>query len=409
MRLLHVLSQRPSHTGSGITLQALIRGGDKRGAQSAAVIGVPALFNGPLLKGLPEENVFPVFFENDALPFPVPGMSDVMPYSSSVFSCLGLEDLKNYQDVWTETIRRAYHEFRPDIIHSHHVWIVSSLIKGVLPEVPQVIHCHATGLRQMELCPDLAEEVINGCRRADAFCVLHKGHADVLSSRLRLNSHQKISVVGAGYRDDIFKPGPGTLSDEVSKLVYAGKYSAAKGLPQLLDAFELLAEENAGLELHVVGSGAGEEARMLEKRMKSMAPAVVLHGQVDQVKLAGIMQGCDVCVLPSFYEGVPLVLVEALGCGCRLVSTALPGVVSEIAPHVGDALELVDLPRMESVDRPVPKDVAGFVEDLAKACRRALEKGDLVESEGLGERLSHFTWDSVIERVYRVWKKVYND
>ena len=50
------------------------------------------------------------------------------------------------------------------------------------------------------------------------------------------------------------------------------------------------------------------------------------------------MRRCAVCVLPSFYEGVPLVLVEAAACGCRIVATALPGVIEQIAPYLNDAI-----------------------------------------------------------------------
>ncbi len=422
MRVLHVLSQRPSHTGSGITLKALISGGNKRDIDSAAVIGVPAVCKDPVLDELPKEKVFRVPFETEALPFPVPGMSDVMPYPSTRFSCLDEPDLERYRKAWLNVLRKACDVFRPDVIHSHHVWIVSSLVKDAAPEVKQVIHCHATGLRQMELCPALAEEVMQGCRRADVFCVLHDGHGSELSNRLiesRSNDAgvwpgrtcSRIHVVGAGYRDDIFKSGPADSSIRVpgvSRLIYVGKYSGAKGLPQLLDAFEILTGVHQDVELHVAGSGAGEEARMLEERMKSMAPRVVLHGQVSQEELAEIMQGCEVCVLPSFYEGVPLVLVEALGCGCRLVSTALPGVVAGIVPHVGDAIELVDLPRLESVDKPVSADIPAFTQRIADACERALEKGRFQGDlrRDLEARLSHFTWDAVFERVHDIWKSL---
>ena len=75
----------------------------------------------------------------------------------------------------------------------------------------------------------------------------------------------------------------------------------------------------------------------------------------------------DVFVLPSFSEGLPLVLVEALACGCRLVATRLPGVVSGLAEPLGDALDLVDLPRLERVDQPDPRDLPAFVETLAAA------------------------------------------
>lgn len=422
MRVLHVLSQRPSHTGSGITFEAIIRRANARGIESAAVIGTPSNCRMQFLEELPKEKVFRVPFETSTLPFCVPGMSDVMPYPSTRFSCLDEPDLERYRKAWLDRVREACDVFQPDIIHSHHVWIVSSLVKDAAAGVKQVIHCHATGLRQMELCPGLAAEVIQGCRRADVFCVLHDGHGSELSGRLNTSCGEvitgqtpaRIHVVGAGYRDDIFKPGPAERAERTtrvpgdSRLIYVGKYSEAKGLPQLLDAFEILTKVHQNLELHVAGSGAGEEACVLEERMKSMAPRVVLHGQVGQEELAGIMQGCDVCVLPSFYEGVPLVLVEALGCGCRLVSTALPGVVAGIVPHVGDAIELVDLPRLESVDKPVPADIPAFTQRIADACERGLEKGRFQGDlrRDLEARLSHFTWDAVFERVHDIWKSL---
>ena len=96
----------------------------------------------------------------------------------------------------------------------------------------------------------------------------------------------------------------------------------------------------------VAGSGAGEEADRLRTRMLAMAPTVVLHGQLSQAALAELMRTCAVFVLPSFYEGLGLVLVEALACGCRLVATALPGVQEQLAPLLGPALQKVAMPRM---------------------------------------------------------------
>ena len=132
-------------------------------------------------------------------------------------------------------------------------------------------------------------------------------------------------------------------------------------------AFTNLLDKDANLRLHIAGSGAGPEAEALRQRMRALAPAVVLHGQLDQPQLADLMRRCGVCVLPSFYEGVPLVLVEAAACGCRLVSTALPGVVERIAPHLADRLTLVPLPRLKGSDQPVAADLPRFVADLEAA------------------------------------------
>jgi glycosyltransferase involved in cell wall biosynthesis len=138
--------------------------------------------------------------------------------------------------------------------------------------------------------------------------------------------------------------------------------------------------------------------------MRTLEPSVVLHGQLEAPRLADLMRRCRICVLPSFYEGVPLVLVEALACGCRLVATDLPGIRGEIAPHVGDALDLVPLPRMVAVDVPATEALPRFAKDLAATIRRSLARPPLADRAGAHARaLGRFTWDAVFRRVESIW------
>jgi glycosyltransferase involved in cell wall biosynthesis len=243
----------------------------------------------------------------------------------------------------------------------------------------------------MELCPHLADEVRAGCARNDGFVVLTDEHRDRLCQVLGVEP-ERVHVVGAGYREDLFHD---RSVRPRSGLLYCGKYARAKGLPWLLDALERL----PGVRLHVAGTGSGEEAESLGRRMRSM-DGVTLHGQLDQASLADLMRSCVVMVLPSFYEGVPLVLVEAAASGLRIVATALPGIVENLAPHLGDALTLVDLPRMTGVDTPEPRDLPAFVDDLARALETTL---GLPPLETTREMLEPFTWNAVFARIERVW------
>jgi len=132
-----------------------------------------------------------------------------------------------------------------------------------------------------------------------------------------------------------------------------------------------------------------------------MAPRVVLHGQVDQAALGRLMRRAAVFVLPSFFEGLPLVLVEARACGCRLVATRLSGVEGELAPHLGESLALVDLPALEGPDEPVAADLPAFVARLEAALSEAL--GAARAADGAGD-LTPFTWGAVFARVETVWR-----
>jgi len=401
VRVLHVLSQRPSLTGSGVTLDALVRCAADGDWQQSVAVGTPLDDPRPRIADLPADRIFPLVFGGDALPFPVPGMSDVMPYTSTRFGAMTPAQLAAYRRAWTDHLSAAIERTEPQVIHTHHVWLVSSMVKDVAPGIPVVTQCHATGLRQMSLVSELASEVRRGCARNDAFVVLHGGHGDELSRLLGIPS-DRIRVVGAGYRDDLFhsrgrrETGPGTV-------LYVGKYSAAKGLPSLLDAVAAVARRRPDIRLHVAGDGAGDEADALRAKMIAMDPLVVLHGQLSQPELARLMRRSAVCVLPSYFEGVPLVLVEALACGCRLVATDLPGVVGELSPWLGDALDTVELPAMETIDRPRSDDLPGFVRRLEAALERALD------APPVGDRITalrRFTWPAVFERVERTWRSV---
>jgi glycosyltransferase involved in cell wall biosynthesis len=398
MRVLHLLSQRPSLTGSGVTLDAVVRQAAAAGWEQQVVVGTPHDDPRPEIGGLDHSAVLPLLFQTPELPFPVPGMSDVMPYPSTVFSTMDGPQVGAYLEAWRRHLGTVLDRFEPHIIHSHHVWLMSSTTKDLAPDTPIVTHCHATGLRQMELAPDLARVVRNGCARNDAFVVLHHGHARQLAESLAI-PEGRVHVVGAGYREDLFHD-RGRETDTPPALLFIGKYSSAKGLPWLLDAFDRLCGRHPGLVLHIAGDGSGDEAEALRSRMKAMEPRVVRHGQLSQNDLADLMRRSSVCALPSFYEGLPLVLVEALACGCRLVATDLTGIVDELAPRIGAALELVGLPAMAGIDTPVESELPAFVDRLETGLERAL--GD----PPLGDRtaaLEPFTWSAVFGRIERVW------
>ena len=400
-RVLHLLSQQPGRTGSGVTLAALVRHAADKGWEQCVVAGLPAGEPAPALEGLPPGRLRPLYFGDHPLAFPVPGMSDVMPYPSTRFSSMDEASLVAYRESWLSLIAATVRDFRPDVIHAHHIWLMSSLVKDAAPGIPVLNQCHATGLRQMELCPGLAAEVRRGCARNDAFQTMRNDHADDLAAALDVGRN-RIRVVPAGYRADIFhdrglEPQPGP------RVLYVGKYSRAKGLAQLLDAVAELAPRIRGLTLHVAGSGAGPEADELAARMDAMGAAVRRHGPLDQPALAELMRRCAVCVLPSFYEGVPLVLVEAAACGCRLVATALPGITEQLAPALGTSLSLVEPPRLLDVDRPVADDLPAFTARLASALTDALAGGKSSTTAESPDLAGMFGWETVFDQVEKIW------
>ena len=126
--VLQLLSQRPSLTGSGVTIDALAREATRRGWNQHVVVAHPTGEAPPVVDGLPDERIHPLGFGGERLPFAVPGMSEVMPYPSTVFSSMSDGDWERYRLAWREHVARVIDLVRPDVIHSHHVWLLSSLM-----------------------------------------------------------------------------------------------------------------------------------------------------------------------------------------------------------------------------------------------------------------------------------------
>ncbi len=409
-RVLQILSQRPSLTGSGVTLDALARAASRRGWEQRVIVGVPAGESRPRVADLPPESIHAVKFDAEGgagpgadLPFAVPGMSDAMPYVSTRFRDLSPPDIERYESCWREAIRAAVRTFEPDVVHAHHAWVVSSLAAAEIDSAPVIVHLHGTGLRQLRTLPEWFGRIHPGLARVRRFVALTRTQVDDYAEALQLPA-DRFAVVGAGYREDLFHSGEKPQSPRGATILFAGKLSDAKGLGPLLDAVELLVTAGRDVELRVAGDGAGVEAERLSARIEALSPHARRLGRLSQAELAREMRRSAVFVLPSLYEGLPLVLIEALASGCRLVSTSLPGIVEGIAPVVGDALELVPLPPLAGVDQLAERDRPAFAANLSRALERTLDRGGFDDAAALVDRLEPFTWDAVFERVESVWK-----
>jgi hypothetical protein len=96
MKILHLLSQKPEATGSGIYIQAMIREAARRGYENFLLAGVPR-GEEPQPDALGAAAGEFVRFEGGDLPFPVVGMSDVMPYPSRRFCDLSPPEVEAYE------------------------------------------------------------------------------------------------------------------------------------------------------------------------------------------------------------------------------------------------------------------------------------------------------------------------
>jgi colanic acid/amylovoran biosynthesis glycosyltransferase len=109
-------------------------------------------------------------------------------------------------------------------------------------------------------------------------------------------------------------------------LLCVGRLVPEKGQAILLEALRLLLQHGHRIHLHLAGDGPSR--RSLENLAKSLGVtmAVTFHGSMNQVRLRDLFRIADVFVLPSFAEGIPVALMEAMAMEIPCVSTFVAGI-----------------------------------------------------------------------------------
>lgn len=116
-------------------------------------------------------------------------------------------------------------------------------------------------------------------------------------------------------------------SDADPILLYAGRLSRGKGLFDLLNAADRLREEHS-FKLLVAGSGPLADELSDRIGRNGLSDTVELLGYRDDIP--ALMASADVFVLPSYREGTPRVVTEALAAGTPVVATDIAGIPEQV-------------------------------------------------------------------------------
>ncbi len=111
-----------------------------------------------------------------------------------------------------------------------------------------------------------------------------------------------------------------------TNLLFVGRLAPVKGLPILLRALEPLKAEYPQIHLTVIGDGPGRKTLESHAEAAGLAENVSFVGYKSQSEVAEALAASDLFVLPSFAEGVPVVLMEAMAARRPVVTTHIAGI-----------------------------------------------------------------------------------
>ena len=399
MKVLHVLAQLPIKTGSGVYFTNVIEGlKEYEGIDQACIYAVTADYN---ISILDSERQFEVFFESESLPFPIVGMSDIMPYPNTLYHDMTDEMYTQWENEFLKQLHLAKEKFNPDVVLTHHLWILSSMVREIFPEKRVIAVCHNTDIRQARKNKDLKDKYVHSLKDVDNVLALSNMQFKDIEEVFGI-CKEKIIDIGAGYNEKIFYPLEKYPEKEKVELLYAGKFDDSKGFYELIKAFNKLEETDNRITIDLIGNINDQNKERIENEIGN-SKNIKVYNTVSQKELADIMRTKDVFVLPSYFEGLGLIAVEALGSGLRVVATKIDGLIELLGEelNVDEIIEYVDMPVIYDTDKAVEEEKPAFVERLVhkigKMVERTRKKREIDKT--LLEKIHTKSWKSKIEEI----------
>lgn len=171
-----------------------------------------------------------------------------------------------------------------------------------------------------------------------------------------------------------------------------GRLTPAKGQHLLVDAVARIAADGDRVHLDLVGAGDGVDRDSLERRVAQLGAegVVSLAGGVDQDRIRSFYEAANCFCIPSFAEGIPVVLMEAMAMGLPCVTTHITG-IPELIRHGVDGLLVA------------PSDLEGLVAAL-QSLRSDPALGHRLGASGRDRVMAHYDLAANVESLASVFR-----
>lgn len=334
-----------------------------------------------------------------------------MPYMSTIYSHMTPLMIEQWKLAFTEKLQNAIESFRPDIIISHHLWFLTSLALNLFPKIPVVAISHGTDLRQARMNPQLKSQYVRNLNRLSLVFSLSEQDRRMVHKEFDIEL-DKIHVTGNGYNASLFYPPQEARQNYPIKLLYAGKLSPSKGVNELVSIYPLLKDKYPFIQLELIGNGPADFVNSLQM-ITETTEDLIIRPAVQQPVLSQKMREAHLFILPSFYEGLATIVMEALASHMRVVVSRFSPLEDYLGTLINQSgiLSYVDLPRIHDQDQPYEEDLPNFRAQLFEAISQQIEAVQTKPffTPEVSKAILTKSWSSIIEHQYQLLEQVKNN
>lgn len=208
----------------------------------------------------------------------------------------------------------------------------------------------------------------------------------------------RMSVIHHGI-DEIFRP-LNSVEDITNNygindpfILYVGNLEPRKNVDGIIASFYKLKKRGVAHKLVIVPATKGHYYDKILRMLKELKleKEVIFTGFISPNDLPRMYNAADLFVFPSFYEGFGLPPLEAMACGCPVITSN----TSSLPEVVGDAGIMVD-----------PYDIDGLAKAMHEVLSNNKFRNNMIK-KGL-ERAKMFSWERCARETLCVYEKVYN-